>query len=316
MAVNILVVDDSLVERVLVEGLLRKDPTYQVQLAANGRVALEVLEKESPDLVVTDLVMPEMDGLELVRTMRNRYPTIPVILMTAYGDESTAVEALESGAASYVPKAQKAERLIAAVERVTEYAAVNWSREQLARRMLEYNCRFSLENDRRLIRALVAGIQQVMTGMGFGDAVERIRVSEALEEALLNAMYHGNLEISRKELAAVRSELDDHMLDRLIEERCKDPTIRDRRILVVTHITRDEARFVIRDEGRGFDPKHFVDEPTSDRFASGQDRGMILIRSLMDEVKFNRTGNELVIRKQVEQASNHTPESVKVPRTQ
>ena len=109
MAVNILVVDDSLVERVLVEGLLRKDPTYQVQLAANGRVALEVLEKESPDLVVTDLVMPEMDGLELVRTMRNRYPTIPVILMTAYGDESTAVEALESGAASYVPKAQKAE---------------------------------------------------------------------------------------------------------------------------------------------------------------------------------------------------------------
>jgi CheY-like chemotaxis protein len=316
MATNILVVDDSLVERVLVEGLLRKDPTYQIQLAANGQVALEVIEKNAPDLVVTDLVMPEMDGLELVRVIRHRYPAIPVILMTAYGDESTAVEALESGAASYVPKAQKAERLIASVERVTEYAAINWNREQLARRMLEYHCRFSLENDRRLIRAMVAGIQQVMAGMEFGDAVERIRVSEALEEALLNAMYHGNLEIGRKELAAVRSELDDHMLDRLIEERCKDPKISDRRILTVAHITKEEARFVIRDEGRGFDPKNVGSESTSDRFASGHDRGMILIRSLMDEVRFNKTGNELVIRKCLQHTASKTRESLNSPPAQ
>jgi anti-sigma regulatory factor (Ser/Thr protein kinase) len=182
--------------------------------------------------------------------------------------------------------------------------------------MLEYNCRFSLENDRRLIRALVAGIQQVMTGMEFGDAVERIRVSEALEEALLNAMYHGNLEISRKELAAVRSELDDHMLDRLIEERCKDPKISDRRILTVSHITKDEARFVIRDEGRGFDPSNVTGETTSDRFASGQDRGMILIRSLMDELRFNKTGNELVIRKCIQHAKNETHAPLNTPPAQ
>jgi len=88
------------VERVLVKGLLCKNPEYQVQLATNG---LEAIAAYTPDLVVTDLVMPEMDGLELVRTMRRRYPRVPVILMTAFGDESTAVGALEAGAASYIP---------------------------------------------------------------------------------------------------------------------------------------------------------------------------------------------------------------------
>lgn len=105
MTTRILVVDDSPVERVLVEGLLCKNPDYTVELAADGREALAAIAANPPDLVVTDLVMPEMDGLELVRTMRSRCPRIPAILMTAYGDESTAVEALEAGAASYVSNA-------------------------------------------------------------------------------------------------------------------------------------------------------------------------------------------------------------------
>ncbi|MCH8177635.1 MAG: NRDE family protein, partial [Proteobacteria bacterium] len=64
----------------------------------NGKQALAKIAASPPDLVVTDLMMPEMNGLELVRTIRRRHADIPVILMTAYGDESTAIEALEAGA--------------------------------------------------------------------------------------------------------------------------------------------------------------------------------------------------------------------------
>jgi CheY-like chemotaxis protein len=299
MTVNILVVDDSHVERVLVEGLLRKNPEYRIQLAAHGREALRMIADQPPDVVITDLVMSEMDGLELVRRMRNRFPNIPVILMTAYGDESTAVQALELGAASYVPKVQKAERLMSAVERVTESASMNRSRRKLTRCMLEYHCRFSLENDRILIHALVNQIQEVMVNMDFGDTVERIRVGEALEEALLNAMYHGNLEITQDELAKVRAELDDRMLDRLVEERNKETRICERRILVITHVTSREVRFVVRDEGCGFSTATVAGARPTDSVASGQRRGMTLIRSIMDEVTFNTTGNELVMRKSI-----------------
>ncbi|MFV2066352.1 MAG: response regulator [Pirellulales bacterium] len=297
MSANILVVDDSQVERLLVEGMLRKNPGYHVESAENGKEALEKIAAGPPDLVVTDLIMPEMDGLELVRTVRQRYPEVPVILMTAYGDELTAVEALEAGAASYVAKAQKAERLMATIHRVVEQAKADRSRVRLSQCMLEYHCRFALQNDRQLIRTLVGEVQQAMASIGFTDTVERIRIGEAIEEALLNAMYHGNLEVSGKELAKVWSELDEHLLDKLVLERCQEPHIRERRILVVVHVTTSEARFVIRDEGRGFDAMFAMADDKSNPLELARRRGVTLIRSLMDEVTYNKTGNELVMRK-------------------
>ena len=62
-----------------------------------------------PALVLTDLIMPEMNGLELVKAIREHHPFVPVILMTSKGNEEIAVQALQGGAASYVPKSQLAE---------------------------------------------------------------------------------------------------------------------------------------------------------------------------------------------------------------
>jgi len=64
----------------------------------------------------------------------------------------------------------------------------------------ETHCAYALDNDPALVPALVDQIQQILAGIGVGDAAERIRVCVAFEEALLNAMYHGNLEISEEEL--------------------------------------------------------------------------------------------------------------------
>jgi anti-sigma regulatory factor (Ser/Thr protein kinase) len=197
---------------------------------------------------------------------------------------------------------------MAAVERVGEYAAANRSQEQLNQCMLDYCCRYALENNRRLIRALVTQVQRTMASMQFGDTVDRIRISEAFEEALLNAMFHGNLEIGKQELAAVRGELDDGVLDRLIQQRCTESHIRDRKILAVVQLKEDEARFVIRDEGRGFNNANVAGEAAPDRFTSGKCRGMTLMHTMMDEVRFNKAGNELVMSKRVQTASGETPE--------
>ena len=136
-----------------------------------------------------------------------------------------------------------------------------------------------------------------MCSMGFADSVERIRTGEAIEEALLNAMYHGNLEVSGEQLAKVRSELDDHLLDKLVVERCREPHFRDRKILVVVDLTTTEARFVIRDEGRGFSAMFALEDEISDNIELARRRGVTLIRTLMDEVTYNETGNELVMLK-------------------
>src|SRR5574340_1797592 len=115
---TILVVDDSAVDRRLVGGLLEEDHELSVEYAIHGREALERIENLVLDLIVTDLVMPEMDGLELVACVRRRFPLIPVILMTSRGSEEIAVRALQQGAASYVPKRSLAPNLLSTVRRM------------------------------------------------------------------------------------------------------------------------------------------------------------------------------------------------------
>lgn len=100
---TVLVVDDSPLDRRLASRML-EEIGLRVSCAEHGREALEIIERSPPDVVLADMQMPVMDGLELVRQIGARFPWIPVIVMTAYGSEEIAVIALQIGAASYVPK--------------------------------------------------------------------------------------------------------------------------------------------------------------------------------------------------------------------
>ena len=114
-----LVVDDSAMDRRLIGGLLKR-AGYEVLYAENGRHALELLAEKLPDIVATDLQMPELDGLELVAAIRQQFPSVPVLLMTAHGSEEIAVKALQKGAASYVPKRQLAKELVGTIQNILE----------------------------------------------------------------------------------------------------------------------------------------------------------------------------------------------------
>src|SRR5581483_8250139 len=108
---SVLVVDDSAVERHRVEKLLHKIADLTVLTAANGKEAIALLGREHLDVVLTDMQMPEMDGLQMVEEIRAKFPAVPVVLMTAHGSEEVAVQALQKGAASYVPKRNLAQDL-------------------------------------------------------------------------------------------------------------------------------------------------------------------------------------------------------------
>jgi CheY-like chemotaxis protein len=99
---QILVVDDSATDRRLAGGLLERHAGWCVQYACDGREALERIAICPPELILTDLQMPELNGLELVEAVQREFPLIPLVLMTAQGSERIAVDAL--GGASYVPK--------------------------------------------------------------------------------------------------------------------------------------------------------------------------------------------------------------------
>ena len=284
---RILVVDDSPVDGRLAGGLLVRGLDAEVAYAANGKQALEQIAQCLPDLVLTDMQMPELDGLQLVVALKKQYPALPVILMTAAGSEEIAVQALALGASSYVPKRLLSKELAEVVLRVLSMSREQHTQTSVLDRQRRWESDFVLENDLELILSLSELLKNNFKQMKICEPSESLRVGIALEEALLNAYYHGNLDVSSK----LREEDFQSYYD-LATARTKISPYQERRIYVTARLTPDEGLFVIRDEGLGFDPDSLPDPTDPEYLERPHGRGLMLMRTFMNEISYNKTGNE------------------------
>jgi two-component system, NtrC family, response regulator HydG len=135
-ATRILVVDDEINARSALRDLLMSEG-YQVTLAADGVEALERLTELPPDLVVSDLQMPNMNGMELLAALRERDRDLPVIVVTAGGELRSAVEAMRAGAADYITKPVEFDELLVSIGRAIETRNVRIENENLRRQVRE-----------------------------------------------------------------------------------------------------------------------------------------------------------------------------------
>ena len=291
---TILVVDDTPVERVAVGRMLEAIDDFQILHAEDGKQALEIATREMPDLVLTDLNMPEMDGLQLVQEIRARLPMIPVVVMTAYGSEKIAIQALKRGAANYVPKANLAAELQDVIDAVLASASDQRLQRRLFTELAEASTRFRIENDIALIPAIVGHFRESLARFGLFDETTRTRINVALREALMNAIVHGNLEVCSK---LREDNLDEYY--RLISTRKSEPPYLERRVEVTAIETLSEVRYTIRDEGPGFNPLAIPDPTSPENMEKASGRGLLLISTFMDSVQHNAQGNEISMSKRV-----------------
>jgi DNA-binding NtrC family response regulator len=115
---KILVVDDEVPVRDILQKGLSQMGGFSVEVAENGREAIQKIENDLFDLVLTDVKMPEMDGLELLKAIKETWPEMMVILMTGYGSIETAVEAMKMGANDYITKPIDLNELLIHISRV------------------------------------------------------------------------------------------------------------------------------------------------------------------------------------------------------
>jgi len=287
---KILVVDDSPVDRRIAGALLEAIPGATVLYAADGSEALAAVAGNGPDIVVTDLQMPVMDGLELVGRLRVSVPTVPVVLMTAYGSEEIAAAALRRGAASYVPKRELAADLARTVRRLLDLTRAASPPLQVLACLDATECRLVLPNDIDLVAPVVTYLRSELARLGADDPTLSMQVGVALDESISNAMHHGNLEVSSR----LREESMEKYLA-CIEERRRALPYSGRRTRVTARLARDRAEFVVRDDGAGFDVAALPDPRDPDGLARCSGRGVLLIRMFMDEVRFNAQGNEITM---------------------
>lgn len=288
--VTILVVDDMVVDRLFIRRLVEKHDGWRVVQAADGAEALEMIARAAPAAILTDLQMPVMDGLALVEQVRERFPRVPVVLMTGHGSEEIAIAALRAGAANYVPKCNLNRDLLSTLEQVLAASQTDERRTRVLSALSERSSRYTLENDPALVGPLVQVFREEMAAFGLCDATGATRAGIAMEEAVLNAIYHGNLGVSSDLKLA-----GDGSFERTAAERRLVAPYSDRRVCVTTRMTAERATFVIADEGPGFDVAALPDptDPANLELPSG--RGVLFMRTFMDDVKYNPIGNEVTL---------------------
>ncbi|MFG0261315.1 MAG: response regulator [Novipirellula sp. JB048] len=287
---RILVVDDSATQLVQIRMLLESSD-YEVSVACDGVEALASVKQRLPDLVLTDLQMPNMDGLELVREITLQQLPVPVILTTAAGSELIAAQALHAGAASYVPKSALATILLPTVRRVLELQESAQTNQLLASCLDQTEMTWSLVNDQSLVPDLIGRVESILNELADYDPGQHMQIAMALDEAIVNAMVHGNLEVA-SELKCVE---DGKPYLEQIQERLMEPLYRDRRVRFSMRADRHGVTFTIRDEGPGFNLSDVPDPTDPSNLDKEGGRGLLLINTFMDEVKHNEKGNEITM---------------------
>ncbi|MDA1233089.1 MAG: response regulator [Planctomycetota bacterium] len=286
---TVLVAEDSKTQSLLFRSLLEK-AGYHAVMAVNGREALDMIKNKPPDVVITDLNMPEMNGLELVEAVHADFPAIPIILATGVGSEEIAAEALRKGAASYVPK-RNLRDLIPTLQRLLAVAHADRASAQLSACATMSEVQFILPNDGSLAAPLVAQIKRMVERFKLRDSSGALRVAMALDEALQNAILHGNLEVSSQ----LREGEDANAYYSLANERRQQSPYKDRQVYVRALVSREKGEISIRDEGPGFNPGTIPD-PTDPAYLDRPcGRGLWFIHAFIDEVRHNETGNEITM---------------------
>jgi DNA-binding NtrC family response regulator len=121
MAETILIVDDEIEILELLELIITDKTGYRVLTSSNSLEVLEILRREKPDLLITDLRMPEVDGLELLVGALRLDPDLPFIVITAYGTCEVALEALEKGVFDFITKPFRQEQILLTIEKAMKF---------------------------------------------------------------------------------------------------------------------------------------------------------------------------------------------------
>ena len=138
----ILIIDDKPNIREVLSDYL-KNKGFSVESCENAEIALENIQKILPDVIVTDLKMPGIDGIKLMNEVRNIDPNIPVILITAFGTISSAVEAMKAGAYDYLTKPIDYNRLRILIRRALDQKKISRENEYLKEKLED---KYSLNN--------------------------------------------------------------------------------------------------------------------------------------------------------------------------
>jgi len=259
---RIMVVDDEPMMTQLLGRYLR-EKGYQVDTAADGREALDQLKSREYHLLITDMRMPYLDGLQLLKAAKDLFPRLPVIFISGYGEAETVVAALKAGADNFLAKPLDLEVLERVVEQSLSMASLLPKRCPLP--TIVQNTIITSPSRSECVQDIVYQLALSAVAVGFASPDLDSNLKLALVEAITNAMEHGN---------------------RWAE---------DRPVRISAEMSAHQIKVTVSDLGAGFDHRKLTNPTETERLLAERGRGVFLINSIMDQVLYNPAGNEVTL---------------------
>jgi CheY-like chemotaxis protein/anti-sigma regulatory factor (Ser/Thr protein kinase) len=287
---RILVVDDQQALRTLLSRLLEREGFDPIQ-AEDGEQAIELFKSQSPLLVVSDIMMPRMDGLTLLTEIKRIDRNATVILMTGQGNEDVLLKALRGGATNFFKKPFNVRELIDEIRKVVEFRLEAARSSLFSPHLVEETKTFVLPHADSpyfpVINQITLQLPCIM------PESEILNLKIGIEEMITNAIEHGNLGISLEEKSKA---IQEGRLAELISERARESDSLHRTVRISSRLAPSGFQITIRDEGKGFDWRSLpAVEPETLLAYNG--RGIFLTKIYFDEVLYSEDGTEVTMRK-------------------
>lgn len=288
---KVLIVEDDKNSRFFLESLLESNG-YDFRLAKDGMEGLNIFEEYEPDVVLSDIQMPIMDGLELLEEIKNKRPQTIVIIVTAFGSENYAIQSLQLKANNYLKKPVSGQDILRLLKKYQSIITNKFSAIALPGTLINRKLQLKFDTEFNNIPKIVDRII-VEADLDIDDG-EKVNIELGLVELITNAVEHGNLNINFTEK---QNALDKNSLDKLYLERLKNLEYKQKCITVDFFANTEKYEWTISDEGNGFDWQN-LPNPTDDKnILNLNGRGIFICRFLFDEIKFTGNGNTVIATK-------------------
>jgi len=283
--VKVLIVEDDKSSRLYLENLLELN-NYDYRSASNGIEGLNLFEEYCPDVVITDIQMPIMDGLEMLEAIRDRKSNSIVIITTAFGSENYAIQALHLGANNYLKKPVAGIDLIPLLRKYRTILESKYSTVEMPGNIIFRKFRIEFKTNIEKIPKIVDRLL-VESYCNIEDN-ERINIELGLVELITNAFEHGNLEISFEDKL---NALSNNTLDELYYERLNSAEFRNRKVLIDFTMDENSCEWIIQDDGRGFNWKALPNPTEEENILELCGSGIFITSFLFDEIEYSGIGN-------------------------
>ena len=286
---NFLIAEDTIeVSETLQEFLLKSG--HSVFCVNDGEEALKIYNKEEIDGIFCALTLPKLGGLELLNEVKSSNNFCPFVMICPHEDYENALDALKLGACDFLIKTINNQDLERTLDRIISLSEGFNSGDYAKSYLLQETRSLEIGNDFEGVNKIVAFISQDLPNYGILNKEQLFRMNILLKEAIENAIFHGNLAMD----SYIRRDNPKLFYKTVLQKRDIEP-YNDRKVSINYEISSNSAKYVVRDEGKGFAHADLLDLVDPDNLLQIKGRGLVMIVNFMDEVFWNERGNEITM---------------------